>query len=412
MVRTTFNTVNRQTQASIVGKFSELAALQKKMTLGKELNRPSDGPVEVANVLKLKTQNSQLKEYEKNIHDGLAWLQITDTVMMTMDSSIRRARDLAIEGDTDALSPTERKYINDEIEVLTREMISLVNTRYKGDYLFSGCEIDKPAIVLKDSKSSPNHKFGNEMAYFDGTGAPIRLIDPNGDAALNHSNITKILPGSLEIAVGGVSMVENVDYKVDYMTGEITLLDEENKWGGVGPGHPMAQDFSPPITGLYSNLEVRLTYMDESKNVYGDKINTGGKIYRQIEEGVSVAINTTVSDFAVDLNNDIFTSFIKLGQALIQNDHNSILEAMKDLDANLDRILSAQSTNGSIVNRFGSTLERNEGQQTEVTRLQSQLEDADYATVVTDYMIKQTVFNNALNSAARIMQLSLADYLR
>jgi flagellar hook-associated protein 3 FlgL len=85
---------------------------------------------------------------------------------------------------------------------------------------------------------------------------------------------------------------------------------------------------------------------------------------------------------------------------------------MSDLDASLDIILSAQATNGSLLNRFSFTLERNVGQQVEVTRLQSNLEDADYAEAVTNYMIKQTVFNAALNSTARLMQLSLADYLR
>jgi flagellin-like hook-associated protein FlgL len=44
--------------------------------------------------------------------------------------------------------------------------------------------------------------------------------------------------------------------------------------------------------------------------------------------------------------------------------------------------------------------------------LQSNLEDADYANVVTQYAVKQTVFNAALNSTARIMQLSLMDYIR
>jgi flagellar hook-associated protein 3 FlgL len=82
------------------------------------------------------------------------------------------------------------------------------------------------------------------------------------------------------------------------------------------------------------------------------------------------------------------------------------------LDAGMNKILSAQSVNGSLVNRVETTLERNEMRQVEVTRLQSSYEDADLAKVITDYSVLYTVFQAALASTARIMQTSLADYLR
>jgi flagellar hook-associated protein 3 len=388
-----------------MGRFSDLSNLQQRMSTGKALNRPSDGPVEVANVLKLKTQNVQLKQHETNTYDGLAWMQITDTVMTSMNSTIRRARELAIQGDTDTLGSPEKKFICDEVQQLTLQMVSLMNTRYKGDYIFSGCQTDKATIDLKETKLDP---AGNNMIFFDGSaglGTPIQLLNPNGHSdGSADSDVKRIIPGSLSIGIGSNHMIENVDYTVNYIEGTITLINPL-----------MAVDFAPSVgagSDYYTGFQIRLTYMDDSKDIYGNPVNTNSKIYRQIDDSSPIAINTTINDLAVSSQTDIFTSLISLGQALIQNDHQGILAAMGGIDASFDKILSAQSTNGSLVNRFDSTLERNEGQQVEVSRLQSQLEDADYAETVTNYMIMQTVFDAALNSVAKIMQTSLANYLR
>jgi len=424
MIRTTFQTVNRHTQSVIQTRYTDLAKLQQKMSTGKALSRPSDGPVETANSIKLKTQNVQLRQYEANIYDGLAWMQITDTAMMGMNTVIQRVRELAIQGDNDTLSPTERQYINDEVEQLTRQMVSLINTRYKGDYIFSGSRVDDPAVLLREMKSGPQDKLDYKMAFFDGsgggTGSTFTLMDPNGRPGTASTMIGKIIPGSLEIIVDApmplgpkTRMVENVDYTVDYMNGTITLVDDAGKYfPNTAMAHPMAQDWSPTAIGYPPGIEIRVDYMDRVKNYYGQEIDTDSRIFRQIEEGTAIPINTTIDALAVDGRTNVFTSLVKLGQALIRGDHVEINDSITELDKSVDKILAAQSTNGSVINRFDTTLERNENQQTEVTRLQSQLEDADYAEIITNYMVLQTVFNAALNSTARIMQTSLADYLR
>ncbi|MCL1945800.1 MAG: flagellar hook-associated protein FlgL [Chitinivibrionia bacterium] len=421
MIRTTFQSTSRHTQKVIRDKFAELNDLQQKMATGKQITRPSDAPIDTANVIKLKTQNSQLRQYEKNIQDGLAWMQITDTTMVSMNSIVQRARELAIQGDTDTLSTTQRRYIAEEVEQLTRQAASLMNTRYKGDYLFSGAHTDRPAIVMRESLSSPQDKANGRMCYFDGTQPTIQIMGtltiPDGSPIPGGSTIDiaakRIIPSSMEISVSGVKMEEHVDYRIDYLKGEITLMGIGDKYPAI-TDHPMYGDFSrePLAVPGHNALDIKFSYMDESRDLNWNTINTDSRIYRIIEENISVAVNTTINDMAVDRDVDIFTSLIKLGEGLTYGNRVQINEAIGWLDRSADKILTAQSTNGSLVNRFDLTLERNETRQVEVTRLQSNLEDADYANVVTQYAVKQTVFNTALSSTARIIQSSLMNYLR
>ena len=109
--------------------------------------------------------------------------------------------------------------------------------------------------------------------------------------------------------------------------------------------------------------------------------------------------------------NTLFGALIRLGQALVQNDQPAIGGAIDELDNVFSALLSAQSKNGSRINRMQVTLERNEDQYTQVTSLQSELEDAEMAETISQFMLTQNVYNAALQSTAKIIQHSLVDFL-
>ena len=77
----------------------------------------------------------------------------------------------------------------------------------------------------------------------------------------------------------------------------------------------------------------------------------------------------------------------------------------------LTAVLSAQAKNGARINRFDTTLQRNEGQFTYTTELQANLEDAEMTKTITDFMNTQNVYNAALKTAAGVIQQSLVNFL-
>jgi flagellar hook-associated protein 3 FlgL len=108
---------------------------------------------------------------------------------------------------------------------------------------------------------------------------------------------------------------------------------------------------------------------------------------------------------------DLFTTLSDLKDALEGNDVEGIRAAMTNLDIDLDRITTKISDIGSKVLR----METNEQIFQEVTissteRL-SEIEEADMAAAIIDLESREVVYKAALASSARIMQLSLVDYL-
>ncbi|MGM0444042.1 MAG: flagellar hook-associated protein FlgL [Fibrobacterota bacterium] len=410
-MRTTFNSVNNHVKYVIQERYAELAKMQKKLATGKELQRASDDPIGVTNALELRSQRSRLEQYEKNMDDAKSWMKVSDTAMSSMHEVMKRANELAVQADNDTLSSQERNQITEEVGQLTKQMASLVNTKYKGNYIFSGSHTNLPARPVKSSAAVSSDDYANhKMAYFDGT-APVgpntfQLMSPEGSAGTGDDiAVDRIVPGSFSLSANGTALEEGTDYNVDYKAGTITFIPD-------AATHGADSDFAPG-SGNYNSasLELNFDYVSESENKYGDRISTNSRIKREIESGISIPVNTSFYDLEVDNGVNPVKSLIDLGSALLANDTDKIQNTMESLDKASNKILNSQAENGARINFVQTTGDRNVKQQEEAVDSISALEDADYAEIVADYSVAQTVFTTALQSTAKIMQRSLADFI-
>jgi flagellar hook-associated protein 3 FlgL len=403
-MRITTKELNRDMLAVITRRYSDLADLQTQLATGKRLRRPSDDPVDVANDLQLKTRQQVLLQHKSNIEDSISYMTITETAMDSTDTLLQRVRELAIEASSDTLNSNERQYINAEVEQLTRQLVALMNTQYKGDYIFNGQQTKLPPLTIQTSASQTVDDYTSyRMAYFNATGAAA------GDTFQIFNGITgnpvaNILPGTFELSVAGTSYLENTDFTIDYEAGTITILNTTALAIDATPGTP-AYD----INGVQMSFDS----LERSRDIYGKTVSNRGVIEREIESGVSMQVNIGMDEMTFDpaTGNTLFGSLVRLGQALVQDNQSTISQAIDELDSVFDTVLSAQSKNGARVNRLETTLERNENQYTQVTSLQSELEDAEMAETASQFMLTQNVYNAALQSMAKIIQPSLVNFL-
>jgi flagellar hook-associated protein 3 FlgL len=400
-------------------RYNDLAKLQEQLATGRRLLRPSDDPVDTANDLRLRDKLAQLWQYKRNIEDGTGWMSVSDTAMLSMNDLMQRLRELAIQGASDSQTITERRYIAREVEQLTRQMIALCNTNYKGDYVFAGTQTKITPFPINTSLARSQTDYNNlSMAYFDasaGTGVPVQIRN-----SFDNSAITNVMPGSFKL----VSMdsfgqrrewVEGQDYTLDYVTGEITILATgydplaltvDVSEGGLFTAGPMGY-YSP------NGFAISFDYVSRGKDIYGDTVESTGEVLREVEQGIVTPINISGDELVRDpaTGTNLIETLVRLGEALLYSDTGGITNAIGEIDSSFQTILAAESKNGARINRFDTTLERNDEQYTETTRLQSELEDADFTDTITDFSLAETVYNAALQSAARVIQPSLLDFL-
>jgi flagellar hook-associated protein 3 len=407
MMRVTLKSVTGHMQDILAGRYSDLAKVQEQMSTGKRILRPSDDPVGTANDLKLRTTTSLMEQHAKNISDGLGFMSVSDTAMVSMNSIFQRMRELAIQASNDTISPNERIYVQKEVDQLFRQIISLVNTNYKGDYVFGGTQNKiAPFPVESSLAGSPADYQKLRMSYFDGsaTGVGVAVQIRN---AFDNSAMTNILPGSFKLSNGATTYVEGSDYTIDYTNGAITplvaALAADLSDGGAFTGPNYQQ-------GAFS-----LTFdrVGRGKDVFGTLVANSGDILREIEPGITMPINIPGDEVITNsmTGTNMITSMIRFSQNLIQNNRQGVSNAIDDIDNVLQAVLTSQTKNGARINRFETTQERNETQVSETYRLRSDLEDADLAETATQFSLMETVYNAALKSAALAIKPSLVDYL-
>ena len=132
-----------------------------------------------------------------------------------------------------------------------------------------------------------------------------------------------------------------------------------------------------------------------------------GKIQRQI----GIRAITDINVAAPEMFNKIFETFIGLRDALQNNDLTAIEASLFDLDKGIEAALNTSADVGAKMNRLERTSERLLDMKHTIINTLSNVEDANLAETITDFTLQQTALQASLESASRIMQLSLLDFL-
>lgn len=107
----------------------------------------------------------------------------------------------------------------------------------------------------------------------------------------------------------------------------------------------------------------------------------------------------------------IFQALIDFKNSLEANNVAGIGQAMDDLDTDLEQMISTTSEIGTKGVRLDVKEKILEDLKLTYTERRSQLEDADILEAISDVQSRETAYQAALASSAKVMQLSLIDYL-
>jgi len=75
-----------------------LAKVQEQLSTGRVINRPSDNPTGTTSSMRLRSSLADQAQYSRNAQDGLGWLTQVDSALDSVTTTVKRARDLALQG--------------------------------------------------------------------------------------------------------------------------------------------------------------------------------------------------------------------------------------------------------------------------------------------------------------------------
>lgn len=126
--------------------------LQEQLSSGREIRRPSDDPFRVARTMELSTGISLNERYQKNIDEGIGWLETSEIALGQMGDVIQRIRELTVQGGNGSYNEAQRNPIKLEIEQLKEQLIQIGNTAYEGRYIFGGDKTTNPPFIKENGE--------------------------------------------------------------------------------------------------------------------------------------------------------------------------------------------------------------------------------------------------------------------
>ncbi|OGH04473.1 MAG: hypothetical protein A2600_04245 [Candidatus Lambdaproteobacteria bacterium RIFOXYD1_FULL_56_27] len=194
-MRVTDQTKNNAVQKSLSTNAEELQNLMVGMANGKKLNKPSDDPVGAALVQDFHTSIDRSKSLEKNIGSDKVWLNATESAVSQISDMVLKIKEMTLKGANGGVTKEERMALSKEIEMMTQDLVKLVNKKEGKLFLFSGTKTLTEPLKL-------NSKLKEAEIKFDGLRVKSeRSIIPLDQTHPINKVVPGITPGKLELLV-------------------------------------------------------------------------------------------------------------------------------------------------------------------------------------------------------------------
>lgn len=273
---------------------TSMQKIQKQMTTGKEVNRPSDDPIKAAKIMRLNSDIENNKQYDSNIVDATNWLDTTDTALGQVNNTLTRIKELMIGSQNAAYGESEKLAIKDEITQRVSEIAQVLNTNYDGNYIFGGTRGNTKPVEVDDSSDT------YELFFNSREGIKLDLSDPivSTDSGYNEYNMINT---NLKTEVSqGISMKYSVsasdimNFKnTDGETIDLSQLfsDVQNHLATTNLDSDLAADDLTKISdvidnvlSLRSEVGAKQNRMESAKEKNADESNNMIEVLSSIED--------------------------------------------------------------------------------------------------------------------------------
>ena len=170
----------------------KLTGIEEDMSSGKRINRPSDDPSGFARASRIDALQEENKSYIDTIKTARGWVTSTEDALDQMVDLFSQAGERAVQARNDTLGQNERDAIAGELDAIKKQVATLFNTRYSGEYIFAG----------NKTTTRPFQKDGSATTNLgDLAGARKRTTGPDGlqmTINVNGQELSEVAPGGVK----------------------------------------------------------------------------------------------------------------------------------------------------------------------------------------------------------------------
>ncbi|MHC4843250.1 MAG: flagellar hook-associated protein FlgL [Planctomycetota bacterium] len=381
-------TIYNNASFALYNHSKEIARLQEQASTGSKVNRPSDDPGAAYNILGFKTDQGSLENYIETLLGAQNTLVASTASIDAMKSSFTKVIEM-ISGISGTNS--QNNILMEGVDNALEELVMWANSDYQGQYLFAG----------GDSATQPYEVQRNE----DGR---IASVTYQGS---DYSRRIEVAPGMWTTTFYAGEDIFRADNRSSIIFADTTGATE-----GSGTSNVTADVFLT-ITGSAGNYDLSIDGGLTTVNTDGTDTNlavtdsrTGQVLYVD-----TTGITSTGEEWIrVPGTYDIFNTLITIRDRIESG--GDIEEIRTNSMESLDEVYNLLVQKGvSIGFKIGllEDLSNNLGDvKFNVEENMTQLEQADITQVAIDLSQRDVLYQMSLSVTAKLMSLSLLDFIQ
>lgn len=173
MFRITNRMMYNDTLLNVFRQNQGMLSSQEQLATGKRINRPSDDPTGMAEVLQYRTTLGKAEQYTSVMNNASSFLNTSDSILGSVYNSVSSIKELALQQANGSASAATRQTVAVSVDNTISQLIQYGNTRIGTRYLFAGQEIDSPAVDQNGDYVGSARNLQSEIN--EGTVIPISV---------------------------------------------------------------------------------------------------------------------------------------------------------------------------------------------------------------------------------------------
>ena len=398
---------------SIVKRNAEkMLNIQNKVATGRKNRLPRENPVEVGHSIRYNRVLFELEQFERNIDDGKARLNLADAALGSATDILQRIRELGVQGANGIYTKEDRAKIAAEVEDLLDELISIANTKYKGKALFAGNDtLEDPFKVRRTFSKYAGRDVVDTVEYFGDMGKLNREISRESIVSVN-------VPGNEAFWAENVSVFSPVD-ATDYIVpadSTVRINGEEIQLKAGDNIEMIVQRLNSALIPIRASVNRMnggiILETSSAREIWVEDIK-GSTVMRDLGVISGDTPPKNISPAARRFGGSVFDMVKRLRDSLYMDDVEDLgSRSLGGMDLALENILKYRAELGARANRLDIVKARIIHDRTDFEDILSKNEDVDVAEQITKLKTLELAYRSALGVSARIIQPTLLDFLR
>lgn len=405
---------NYDMQYHLRRRTEEMNRIQNQIGSQTRINNLRDDPIAASHSVRYQSAIDRLDRFDRNAGTILDEGRIAESYLQSANEIVHRIRELSLQGANGTLNQSDKRIIAGELDQLLKELLEIANARGPdGTSLFAGDRSLSPAYRILQGTIDEGRSYGVTDVQYIGTITTPKAEIGSGnyvEAGFAGNELFWAEQQQLFSGRDASAYVQPRDGRIRIDDTYIDLAAGDTIHTIIAKINDSAAAVEASLDPVENSLVISTTHPHQ---LWLEDVETGSTLQ---DLGLISGTGRAPYNLAPGASlsgGSLFDMVIHLRDSLLEGDTIDIGgSALKGISMAQEKLIGAISGLGARDERIQFAMERIAREKPEIQGRNSAETDIDMAEAITDLKMLEQTHKAALQTAGKILQPTLLDFLR